>query len=206
VVGRAWPTTAGAVATVTVVTRRARLTLVAAFLLAGAVSACGVSNGGDVKSADYAKAVCSGLLTWRQSVSGDSSRLSQALQAGASDVTTVKTKYTAFYQGVVRRTDALLTAVDKAGAPKIDNGLSYAHDLTAALTQTRTGLANAQRRFAALPVNDLRSYAAGAAKIRDDLGTVFLGVGTTLDQLGRTYPDKGLNKAFEDQTECKSLT
>jgi hypothetical protein len=182
------------------------LVLLVTFLLAGAVSACGPSNGGDVAAGDYAKAVCSGLLSWRQGVAGDSARLSQALQAGAADVRTVKAKYTAFYQGVVRRTDTLLGAVSKAGAPKVDNGVAYARDLTGALTRTRTGLATAQRRFAALPVNDLRSYASGAARIRDDLGTVFLGVGTALDELGKTYPDKGLNKAFEEQTDCKSLT
>ncbi len=186
-------------------TRPVRLVLLVTFLLAGLVAACGPSNGGDVAAGDYAKAVCSGLLSWRQGVAGDSARLSTALQA-SSDVRTVKARYTAFYQGVVKRTDTLLTAVGKAGAPKVDNGVAYARDLTAALTQTRTGLANAQRRFAALPINDLKSYATGAARIRDDLGTVFLGVGTALDQLGKTYPDKGLNKAFEEQTDCKSLT
>ena len=205
-VGWPWPTAATIVASVTAVTRPACLVLSVAFLLAGSVSACGPSNGGNVASDDYAKAVCSGLLSWRQGVAGDSAGLSQALQAGAADVSTVKAKYTAFFQGIVRRTDTLLAAVDKAGAPKIDNGTAYARDLSGALAQTRTGLASAQRRFAALPVNDLRSYAAGAAKIRDALGTVFLGVGTTLDQLGKTYPDKGLNKAFEDQAACKSLT
>jgi hypothetical protein len=176
-----------------------------AFLVAGLVSACGPSNGGDVSAEDYAKSVCAGLLSWRQGVAGDSARLSRDLQAGAADVATVKAKYTAFFQGAVRRTDTLLTAVGKAGAPKVDNGTSYARDLQAALAQTRTGLASAQRRFAALPVDNLRSYAAGAAKIRDELGTVFLGVGTALDQLGKTYPDKGLNKAFENDGDCKSL-
>jgi hypothetical protein len=153
----------------------------------------------------YAKAICGGLLTWRQGVASDSARLSRELQAGGADVATVKAKYTAFFQGVVRRTDSLLTAVTKAGAPKVDNGTAYARDLQAALGKTRTGLAGAQRRFAALPINNLRSYASGAAKIRDDLGTVFLGVGTALDDLGKTYPDKGLNEAFEQDADCKSL-
>jgi hypothetical protein len=177
-----------------------------AFVLAGSVSACSPSNGGDVPPEDYAKTICAGLLSWRQGVASDSARLSRELQAGAAEVATVKAKYTAFFQGVVRRTDLLLAAVNKAGAPKVDNGTSYAHDLQAALTKARAGLAAAQRRFAALPVNDLGSYAAGAAKARDDLGTVFLGVGTALDDLGRTYPDKGLNEAFEQQADCKSLT
>jgi hypothetical protein len=188
------------------VTRRMVLVPLVAFLLAASGSACSPSNGGDIPPDDYAKAVCAGLLSWRQGVASDSARLSRELQAAAADVATVKAKYTAFFQGVVRRTDTLLTAVGKAGAPKVDNGSSYAHDLRAALTKTRAGLASAQRRFAALPVDNLRSYAAGAAKVRDDLGTVFLGVGTALDDLGKTYPSKGLNEAFEQQTDCKSLT
>jgi hypothetical protein len=191
---------------VTAVTRRTLSLPVVAFLLAGAMLGCGPSNGGDTSSEDYAKGVCAGLLSWRQGVASDSARLSRELQAGAADIATVKAKYTAFFQAVVRRTDTLLAAVSKAGAPKVDNGTAYAHDLQAALAKTRTGLATAQRRFAGLPINDLRSYAAGAAKVRDDLGTVFLGVGTALDQLGKTYPDKGLNQAFEQQADCKSLT
>jgi hypothetical protein len=173
--------------------------------LAVAASGCGPTNGGDVPPEDYAKTVCAGLLSWRQSVANDSTRLSSDLQAAAADVGTVKAKYTAFFQGVVRRTDVLLSAVSKAGAPKVDNGSSYARDLKSALAETRVGLANAQRRFAVLPANDLRSYAAGAAKIRDDLGKVFIGVGSALDRLGRTYPDKDLNEAFEQQPDCKSL-
>lgn len=166
---------------------------------------CGPSNGGDTAAEDYAKSVCAGLLSWRQGVTNDSAQLSRQLQASAADVGTVKAKYTAFFQGVVRRTDALLSAVDRAGAPKVDDGSGYARDLRAALTEARTGLASAQRRFAALPTNNLRSYAAGAAKTRDDLGTIFVGVGEALDRLGRTYPDKGLNEAFEEQPDCKSL-
>jgi hypothetical protein len=185
------------------VVRRTRLVLIVAFVLAAA--GCGPSNGGAVAPRDYADAVCAGLQTWRQGVTGDSTRLSADLQRRSADIATVKAKYTAFYRSVVARTDTLLTAVGRAGAPEVDNGTSYARDLQAALTQTRTGLAAAQRRFATLSTSDLRSYAAGAAKIRDDLGKVFLGVGDTLDQLGRTYPDKGLNKAFEESATCKSL-
>jgi hypothetical protein len=170
------------------------------------MAACGPSNGGAVAPEDYAKAVCSGLVSWRHGVANDSARLSRELQASAAEIATVKAKYTAFFQGVVRRTDTLLGAVSKAGAPKVDNGTSYARDLQAALTETRTGLAGAQRRFAALPINDLRSYASEAAKVRDALGGVFVGVGDALDQLGKTYPDKGLNEAFEQDADCKSLT
>jgi hypothetical protein len=166
---------------------------------------CGPTNGGQTPAEEYAKAVCVGLLTWRQGVTNDSAELSRQLQAGAADVGAVKAKYTAFFRGVVRRTEALLTAVDRAGAPKVDDGTPYARDLRAALETTRAGLVRAQRRFAALPTNNLRSYAAGAAKIRDDLGAIFIDVGAALDRLGKTYPDKGLNEAFEDEPDCQSL-
>jgi hypothetical protein len=189
---------------VAAVIRRILLVPLVAFLT-GSAAGCAPTNGGDVSPEDYAGSVCAGLLSWRQGVANDSARLSRDLQAAAADVGTVKAKYTAFFQGAVRRTDALLVTVRKAGAPKVDNGTSYARDLQSALADTRVGLANAQRRFAALPTNDLRSYAAGAAKIRDDLGKVFIGVGSALDRLGKTYPDKGLNKAFEQQADCKSL-
>lgn len=187
------------------VIRRGVLTPFLGLVILVGMTGCGPTNGGDVAADAYAGTVCSGLLAWRQGVNNDSAQLSRALQAGASDVSTVKAKYTAFFRGVVRRTDVLLTAVDRAGAPKVDNGVLYARDLRTALAQARAGLATAQRRFAGLPTNNLRSYATGAAKARDELGTVLVGVGAALERLGQTYPDKRLNKAFDQQPNCKGL-
>jgi hypothetical protein len=188
---------------VAAVSRHVPIVLVAVLL--AALAGCGPSNAGTVDSGDYADAVCGSLLTWRQGVTTDSTKLSADLQARSGDIATVKAKYTAFYKSIVTRTDTLIAAVRKAGAPKVDNGGAYARDLLAALNQTRGGLATAQRRFAALPTADLRSYAAGAGRIRDDLGKVFLGAGDSLDTLGRTYPDKGLNQAFEHSSDCQNL-
>lgn len=178
---------------------------VSVFALAALLVACGPSNGGATPPEDYARTVCSGLLSWRQGVVNDQAQLSRELQARAADIRTVKAKYTAYFRSTVRRTDALLTAVDRAGAPKVDDGAAYAHDLRTALADVRTGLGDAQRRFATLPADDLRSYASGAAKIRDRLGTVFVTVAAALDRLGATYADKDLNEAFEQQPDCKSL-
>jgi hypothetical protein len=174
-------------------------------IVLAAIAGCGVSEGGDVEPEAYAKAVCSGLLTWRTGVTADSTQLSNALKAGGSDVATVKARYATFFSGAVKRTDLLVRTVGDAGAPEVDNGLGYARDLQAALAQTRKGLADAQTRFARLPTTDLRSYAAGAAKVRDSLGTVFTEVGSSLDRLGSTYTDDGLNKAFADDPDCRSL-
>jgi hypothetical protein len=185
------------------VPRHVPFVLIAALL--ALCAGCGASNGGSVDSADYANAVCGSLLSWRQGVTNDSTRLTAALQSPSSDIGAVKARYTAFYRSIVTRTDTLIGAVRKAGAPKVDNGNSYAKDLLGALEKTRAGLATAQRRFAALPTADLHSYATGAGKIRDDLGKVFLGVGDALDKLGQTYPDKKLNQAFEHSADCQNL-
>src|SRR5215207_7692033 len=127
------------------VTRRV---LLVAIVLVAAVACGGAENGGTADPKVYAKAVCSGLLTWRQGVTSDSMRLSAALQSGASDVATVRRRYTDFYAGTTRRTDELIRVVAAAGAPEADNGLGYARDLSAALAQARKGLADARTRFA----------------------------------------------------------
>jgi len=118
-------------------------------------------------------------------------------------VATVQIWYTRFFSGAVRRTDELLRTVREAGAPDADQGLGYARDLTAALERTRAGLAGAQKTFGALPSDDLTAYAAGARGVRDSVGTLFSQVGGTLDQLGGTYTNSGLNGAFRDDPACQ---
>ena len=171
-----------------------------------AVAGCGVSDGGDREPRAYARSVCSALLVWRLGVTADSTRLSNALSAGAIDVATVKARYTTFFAGTVRRTDQLIAAVKAAGVPRADHGVGYARDLAAALAQARKGLADARTRFARLPAGDLKSYAAGAAKVRDSLGTVFTEVERSLDRLGSTYTASDLNGAFRDEPDCRSLS
>jgi hypothetical protein len=63
-------------------------------------------------------------------------------------------------------------------------------------------LADARARCAALPTGNVRSYATGAATVRDRLGRVFTQVGAALDRLARSHPDKTLNSAFDQRPEC----
>jgi hypothetical protein len=174
-------------------------------VLAVLATGCGAKDAGDVEPVAYAQSVCSGLVGWRDGVAGDSTQLTQSLN-GANDVATVRSRYARFFSATVRRTDQLIGTVKTAGAPKADNGLGYSRDLTAALQRTRTGLAAAQKSFAALPTGNLAGYAAGARTIRDSLGTLFTQVGGTLDALGRTYTDSGLNRAFRDDPACQRLS
>jgi hypothetical protein len=179
--------------------------IAAALAAAVLLTACGDEEAGDVEPARYARAVCSGLVAWEDGVAADSAQLGRSLD-GLTDAATVRSRYTRFFTATVRRTDRLLGTVESAGAPNADHGLGYSRDLTAALQRTRTGLAGAQKTFAALPTGDRTAYAAGARKIRDSLGTLFTQVGATLDQLGSTYTDSGLNRAFRDEPACQRLS
>ena len=179
-------------------------------IAAGAVAvvlltACGPDDAGDAQPADFARSVCAGLTSWRDGVGTDSSELTRSL-GRANDVATVRSRYGLFFTSTVRRTDQLIHTVDTAGAPKVDHGRGYSRDLTAALESARSGLAAAQKSFAALPTSDLAGYAAGARRIRDSLGGVFMQVGTTMDELGQTYTSADLNRAFGDEPACQRLS
>ena len=169
------------------------------------LTACGPEDAGDTEPADFARSVCAGLTSWRNGVATDSAELTRSL-GGASDAATVRSRYGHFFTSTVRRTDQLIHTVDTAGTPKVDHGRGYSRDLTAALEAARSGLATAQKSFAALPTGDLAGYAAGAWKIRDSLGGVFTQVGTTLDELGQTYTSGDLNRAFGDEPACQRLS
>ena len=179
-------------------------------IAAGAVAvvlltACGPEDAGDTDPAGFARSVCAGLTSWRDGVATDSAELSRSL-GSAGDVATVRSRYGRFFTSTVRHTDQLIHAVDTAGAPNVDHGQGYSRDLTAALESARSGLAAAQKSFARLPTGDLAGYAAGARKIRDSLGGVFTQVGTTLDQLGRTYTSADLSRAFGEEPACQRLS
>jgi hypothetical protein len=169
------------------------------------LTACGPEDAGDTDAARYARSVCSGLGTWRDGVAADSAELSRSL-GSAADVATVRSRYGRFFTSTVHRTDQLIRGIEAAGAPEVDHGRGYSRDLTAALAKARSGLATAQKRFSALPTTDLAGYAAGARTIRDSLGAVFGQVGSALDQLGRTYDDADLNRAFADEPACQRLS
>jgi hypothetical protein len=169
------------------------------------LTACGPEDAGETEPADFARSVCAGLTSWRDGVSTDSAELTRSL-GGVNDVATVRSRYGRFFSSSVRRTDQLIRAVDAAGAPKVDHGRGYSRDLASALQSARAGLATAQTSFAALPSGDLAGYTAGARKIRDSLGGVFTQVGSTLDQLGRTYTSADLNRAFGDEPACQRLS
>jgi hypothetical protein len=163
------------------------------------LTACAPEDAGDTEPADFARSVCAGLTSWRDGVATESAELTRSLD-GANDVATVRSRYGHFFTSTVRRTDQLIHTVDTAGAPKVDHGRGYSRDLTAALESARSGLA------IALPAGDLAGYAARARKIRDSLGGVFTQVGTTLDELGRTYTSANLNRAFGDEPACQRLS
>ena len=179
--------------------------ILSAVVLLLVLSGCAAENAGDVEPERYAQQVCTGLVGWRDGIAADSAQLTGSLQ-GAAGVASVRARYTRFFAGAVRRTDELIATVRSAGAPNADEGLGYARDLIAAVERTRVGLAAAQKAFAALPTDDLAAYAAGARRVRDSLSTLFVQVGSTLDQLGGTYSDSGLNSAFGNDPACQRLT
>ena len=179
--------------------------IAAALVVIVLLTACGPEDTGDTEPAAFARSVCAGLTSWRDGVATDSTELSRSL-SGSNDMAGVRARYGRFFRSAARRTDELIRAVDAAGAPKVDRGRGYARDLTAALERARSGLATAQKSFAALPTGDLAGYAAGARKIRDSLGVVFTQIGTALDQLGRTYTSAELSRAFGDEPACQRLS
>lgn len=164
---------------------------------------CGPENAGEAEPVAYAKDVCAALATWQRGVTSDSQRLSKALQARGADLATVKARYTDFFASAVRRTNALLATVTEAGAPKVDDGVDFAEELDGTLTEAKRALAAAQRRFAGLRSDNLAAYARGAERILDDLGTVLLGLGQSLDRINRSHSAEALEEAFTEERACR---
>lgn len=103
--------------------------------------------------------------------------------------------------GVLAKTDQQLAdAIDKVGAPKVDQGAKLQQDAVTELKQTAQGYLDVQKKLAALPSNDQANFADGLRSVGDQVQRLAQQSTDTLSKL----QSGGLATAMAKQPGCKS--
>jgi hypothetical protein len=190
------PATVGASGARRGTARRALALPVLGALLAVGASACSSDNSAALDS--WSKQVCDNLR--------DPVTQSRAAQ---TDVAQVKTgeapgdlqKRLAGDLGTLGATNnQIADAIDKAGAPKIDNGAGVQKDAVSELRQAAQGYLDVQKTLAGLPTDDQAKFADGLKSVGDQIQQLAkLSTGAL-----NTLQTGDLGKAIAKQPGCKS--
>ncbi|MGH2786800.1 MAG: hypothetical protein ACRDJV_02690 [Actinomycetota bacterium] len=163
----------------------------------GGLAACG--NGGDTVAAeDYAADVCGAVKDYTDTVS---ERVSEIQSEAPEDPEAGKEVLTNFLGDMVGDTDTLISEVEDAGVPDVDNGEEIADDVRSALGQVKSILEDAQSQIEDLPTDDPQAFAEGTQEIGTSLQESGQEVQSGLEGLQSSE----LEEASQDIEVCQEI-
>jgi hypothetical protein len=168
-------------------------------LLATGAAACSSGSSDNSKALDgWAQQVCDGL---RDPVAQSRSALDDTAQVKQNEAPGDLQKRLANDLGQLSTTNQQIADVmDKAGPPKIDNGVGVKQDAVNELHQASQGFKDVQQKLSALPTNDQAKFADGLKSIGDQAQQL-----AKLSNGAMTKVQTGdLGKAFARQPGCRA--
>lgn len=151
----------------------------------------------------WAQRVCSAVLDWSE----EAGRRADALEGkvSATDLKKSRAVLSRFMDDVVRETDRMITRIDAAGTPKVEQGAAIRQRLRANLKRARGLLADGRREAAALSVTDNAAFAKGATALGNRIETQFGALAGAFEKIDALYPSAELDAAVEAAPACKKL-
>lgn len=189
------------------------LTLSAVVLLA--LAACGGGDGdggeeaggggeGRVEASAWTADVCGSVSSWLEDVEARSSEIGSSAQ-DAGSVEGIKRELVAFFDEMIDRTDRMVTEIERAGVPDVDDGDAIAEDFRTSMGPLREALADARDRAEKLPADDPEAFAQGAVALGEDVQNAGGDVQKAFDDLEQKYDTPELDQAFADEPACEKL-
>ncbi len=168
-----------------------------AVLLAFGATAC---SGDNTKQLDaWAVTLCGGMQTPVQQA--DAALADTGAVRSGETPAALQTRLAADLGTLSGANSQIAQAVQKAGAPKVDNGAKTQASAIAELTQAANGYTSVQQAVAALPVSDQAKFAAGLKGVGDKLQQLAELSTSALQQLQAG----DLGTALAKQPGCKSV-
>jgi ABC-type transporter Mla subunit MlaD len=179
------------------------LAFVLAALALGA-SGCGGDGGGnDVEGASpdqWSGDICTAVADWAQDLQTRAGQPPKSTRTIAD----VREQLVDFIGDVVTRTDRMLTDVEAAGQPSVEDGDKIARDLQARLQSLRTTLVRAKQKVQGLP-DDPSKFGPAAQDLGASIQKAGSDIGDQIDQLDEKYDAEELSKSFNDNPRCSDL-
>ncbi|HEX2057477.1 MAG TPA: hypothetical protein VHI71_03830 [Actinomycetota bacterium] len=180
-------------------------------LLAGGLAACGGDDeggGGDdaggnggssetVSASAYAADVCSAMQDWMQGIQDRTAEIAGNAQPGADEG---KDLLVDMMSEMSAQTGELVSAVEDAGVPDVENGEEAADALVAALEETQDILEKTKEDIEDLP-SDPQAFQEGAAQLGPTLQEALSKVGSSLEDLAA----EDLTTAFDEEESCAEI-
>jgi hypothetical protein len=162
------------------------------------------SGSGNDQVDAWASQVCGSVGTWLTGINDRGAQLNTDVQSVA-DLGAGRDLLVTFMEDVVGLTDAMLSSVEAAGAPDVENGDQLAADLLAALQPVKTTFEGAVVEAQNLPIDDPNTFSAAATELGNSITNSQGDFQAAFDALQAEYDSPELNQAFATVPECAQL-
>jgi len=165
-------------------------------LLVGACGGASTASGTRTNPKRYVSVVCGAVLDWKGSLEVRASNLVSDVSSGQSAA--AKAVLAAYFDGLLRDTDAMIGQIQAVGAPAMANGLDLRTKILQVLKTMRPALAQAESKEEALSVN---GPAPLVGLIEQSAKSTVSGVTSLINNAGR--PDLSVPAASD--SDCQKL-
>jgi hypothetical protein len=153
-----------------------------------------------VAAEEWASSVCGALTDWQGSITASPPDVSDP-----TDLEATKQELTGFLDGVISSTESLVSEVEAAGVPDVEQGDAIASDFQSALESVRDSFSQARSEVESLSTDDPGGFSTSLSEIGTALTQAGTEASTAISELGTTYPDSGIDEAFASAPECSGL-
>jgi len=164
----------------------------------------GSAGGGGTAPEAWAKQVCGSVGSWLEDVQKRSSAIGDTAQ-GANSLKEAKSQFVTYFEELVARTDKMITEIEDAGDPDVEDGDAIGEDFRNTIAPMRDALADARDQAEDLPTDDPQAFAQGAVKAGESVEREGTQVGQAFDRLDEKYDTAELQRAFKDEPACTEL-
>jgi hypothetical protein len=158
-------------------------------------------GGATVSASEYAKAVCTTMSTYVTDVTDLSNTFASSLDP-AADLAGQRDAVVGFLDDVLTATDELITNLEAAGVPDVDNGQEIVDKIKESFTQAKSVIADAKDQVQNLSLDDPTAFATQLSGIGTAIQDSMTGIGTSLQSL--SSPE--LEQAVTSEPACSSLS
>ena len=162
-------------------------------------AATGTSGGGSVSPEEYVKSVCTSMSTWVSDVQNLSNSFGSDVDP--TDLEATKNAIVDLFGQMLDATDTLISSLQAAGTPDIDNGDQIKAALSDSFTQARQALSDAKDQIANLDTSDPTQFATQLQGIGTAIQSSMSGITGSLS--GLQAPE--LEQAAANEPACASL-